>query len=71
MARLGLLTISKEFSLFFSLEKLNCNFSHQKTEHIESYHLIQSFAYRCFRGHKLDNTNLENKSKTQVQMTKT
>ena len=33
----------------------------------QSYHLIQSFGCRCFLGHnKLENTNRESKSKTQV-----
>ena len=36
----------------------------------QSYHLIQSFGCRCFLGHnKLENTNRESKSKTQVPMT--
>ena len=35
----------------------------------QSYHLIQSFGCRCFLGHKLENTNRESRSNTQVPIT--
>ena len=56
------------FVVFFGRLNGTAFFLTRKKEHIESHHLIRSFGCRCFLGRKVENTNRESKSKTQVPM---